>query len=87
LSRPTVLDTVRSIVVRESRLSVDPASIDAAEPLDGELLRVTSVGLLGMMIRLEEDLGMTLPDDLFAGRVIRTVGDLVAVVESARSTA
>lgn len=79
----TVLGAVKQILVRESRLSIDPASISDDEPLDGELLRVTSFGLLGMLIRLEDELGVTLPDDLFAGRVVRTVADVAAVVESA----
>jgi acyl carrier protein len=67
----------------ESRLSVDPASIEASEPLNGRLLRVTSLGLLGMLIKLEDDLGVTLPDDMFHGRRIRTVADLADVVRSA----
>jgi len=73
---------VRRIVVRESRLSVDPAAIRDDEPLDGELLRVTSVGLLGMLVRLEDELDVTLPDDIFAGRSFRTVADLIDVVTS-----
>jgi acyl carrier protein len=73
---------VRRIVVRESRLSVDPAAIRDDEPLDGELLRVTSVGLLGMLVRLEDELDVTLPDDIFAGRSFRTVADLIDVVAS-----
>ncbi|HEX6872094.1 MAG TPA: acyl carrier protein [Micromonosporaceae bacterium] len=77
-----VLDAVRRIVVRESRLSIDPATVAEDEPLDGPLLRVTSLGLLGMLIRLEDELAITLPDDLFAGRVVRTVADLAAVIEA-----
>jgi acyl carrier protein len=68
------------MVARESRLSIDPDRIADDEPLDGPLLRVTSVGLLGMLIRLEDDLSLTLPDDLFVGRVLYTVDDLVDVV-------
>src|SRR5690349_10095209 len=79
----TVLGAVKQILVRESRLSVDPDSIPDDEPLDGQLLRVTSFGLLGMLIRLEDQLDVTLPDDLFAGRVVRTVADFAAVVEAA----
>jgi acyl carrier protein len=78
-----VLAAVQRIVVTESRLSVDPQTIGTDEPLNGRLLRVTSLGLLGMLISLEDDLGVLLPDDLFTGRRIRTVGDLAAVVASA----
>jgi len=77
-----VLLAVKRIVTAESRLSVDPASIVASEPLNGSLLRVTSLGLLGMLIQLEDDLGVTLPDDMFHGRKIFTVADLADLVLS-----
>lgn len=81
--RPTydaVLAAVRRMAVRESRLSIEPDGIAPDEPLNGRLLRVTSVGMLGMLVRLEEDLDVTLPDDLFAGRRITTVADLVDLI-------
>ena len=80
--RAQVSSAVKRMVARESRLSIDPDRIADDEPLDGPLLRVTSVGLLGMLIRLEDDLSLTLPDDLFVGRVMYTVDDLVDVVAS-----
>jgi len=82
LSAATVNLTVKRVVVRESRLSIDPSQVADDEPLRGELLHVTSVGLLGMLVRLEDELGVTLPDDLFAGRSFHTVADLVEVVTS-----
>jgi len=82
-----VLLAVKRIVTQESRLSVDPASIAGDEPLNGALLKVTSLGLLGMLIQLEEDLGVTLPDNMFQGRQIITVSDLADVVRSACATA
>ena len=85
-ARPTpeaVLTVVRTMVVRESRLSIDPETVAAQEPLNGGLLRMTSLGLLGMLIRLEEALGVLLPDDLFAGRQVHTVGDLAELIASA----
>ncbi|MBO4204638.1 acyl carrier protein [Micromonospora echinofusca] len=78
-----VLAAVKRVVVRESRLSLDPATVPDDEPLDGRLLRVTSLGLLGMLIRLEDDLDATLPDDIFAGREIHTVADLADLVRAA----
>lgn len=73
---------VKRVVVRESRLSIDPSQVSDAEPLQGELLRVTSMGLLGMLVRLEDELEVTLPDDIFAGRSLHTVADLIDVVAS-----
>jgi acyl carrier protein len=73
---------VKRLVVRESRLSIDPETIADDELLNGPLLHVTSVGFLGMLVQLEDDLGVTLPDDLFAGRTFTTVADLVDLIAS-----
>ncbi|NIL42973.1 acyl carrier protein [Salinispora arenicola] len=78
--RPRVNEAVKRLVVRESRVSVDPGTIDDLEPLNGDLLRVNSLGFLGMLVRLEDELDVTLPDDIFAGRAFTTVADLVDVV-------
>ncbi|WP_307961758.1 aldehyde dehydrogenase family protein [Salinispora arenicola] len=51
--RPRVNEAVKRLVVRESRVSVDPGTIDDLEPLNGDLLRVNSLGFLGMLVRLE----------------------------------
>ncbi|MEU4379174.1 phosphopantetheine-binding protein [Micromonospora echinofusca] len=78
--RARINEAVKRLVVRESRLAVDPATVDDLEPLNGDLLRVNSLGFLGMLVRLEDELDVTLPDDIFAGRVFTTVADLVDVV-------
>jgi acyl carrier protein len=78
--RQRVSAAVKRLVARESRLSIDPDRIPGHEPLDGPLLRVTSVGLLGMLIRLEDELSLTLPDDVFVGRILYTVDDIVDIV-------
>jgi acyl carrier protein len=71
---------VRRLVLLESRLSMRPEEITEAEPLDGDLLRINSLGFLGMLVRLEDDLDVTLPDNLFVNRSFTTVADLVNVV-------
>ncbi len=71
---------VRRLVLLESRLSMRPEEITEAEPLDGDLLRINSLGFLGMLVRLEDDLDVTLPDNLFVNRSFSTVADLVDVV-------
>ena len=78
-----VAAAVKRLVVRESRLSIDPQTVSEDELLNGPLLHVTSVGFLGMLVQLEDELEVTLPDDLFAGRTFTTVGDLVDVVATA----
>jgi len=83
LDRVAVAHSVTQLVITESRLSLDPADIAESEPLNGELLRVNSLGFVGMLVRLEDEIGVELPDDLFVGRRFHTVGDLVDVVMAA----
>ena len=78
--RDEVSEAVKRLVIRESRLSLRPADIADDEPLNGTVLRINSLGFLGMLVRLEDELDVTLPDDLFTGRVFTVVSDLVDVV-------
>ncbi|MFJ9819115.1 acyl carrier protein [Streptomyces sp. NPDC101151] len=75
-----VRETVKHIVVTEARAAVEPSRVPDGEPLDGELLKVSSMGLLGILTRLEDEFGAALPDDLFAGRSLKTVQDLIDLV-------
>jgi len=76
-------DAVKRVAIAESRLSIDPSRVTDDEPLNGPLLRVSSMGFLGMLMRLEDECGVQLPDDLFVGRSFRTVRDLIDVVVQA----
>ncbi|NXY97322.1 acyl carrier protein [Streptomyces sp. BR123] len=87
IDRTAVGDIVKRVVIAESRLSIDPATVSDSEPLVGELLRVNSLGFVGMLVRIEDELGTTLPDDLFVGRSFQTVGDLIDVVLSGTENA
>ncbi|XVV01030.1 acyl carrier protein [Actinosynnema sp. CA-248983] len=78
--RDEVAEAVKRLVIRESRLSLSPADIADDEPLNGAVLRINSLGFLGMLVRLEDELDVTLPDDLFTGKVFTVVSDLVDVV-------
>ncbi|MFJ8593532.1 acyl carrier protein [Streptomyces sp. NPDC093598] len=83
LDRTAVATVVKKVVVAESRLSLPPESIPDEEPLVGPLLQVNSLGFVGMLVRIEDELDVTLPDDLFVGRSFRTVADLIDVVTAA----
>lgn len=80
LDHAAVRNVVKRIVIAESRLSLTPDDIPDDEPLTGEILRVNSLGLVGMLVRLEDTLDIVLSDDLFLGRRFRTVEDLVQAV-------
>jgi len=84
--RVEISHAVRRIVALESRLSLRPDEIAEAEPLNGELLRINSLGFLGMLVRLEDELDLTLPDSLFVNRIFTTVADLVDAMSHAVTT-
>ncbi|MFC8008530.1 acyl carrier protein [Streptomyces olivaceus] len=75
-----VATAVKEMLIAESRLTMSPGELSDDEPLNGELLRVSSLGFLGMLIRLEDALDVTLPDDLFTGKRFRVVSDVVDLV-------
>ncbi|MEU0897734.1 acyl carrier protein [Streptomyces massasporeus] len=83
LDRDAVATVVKKVVIAESRLSLPPDSVADDEPLVGDLLNVNSLGFVGMLVRIEDELDVTLPDDLFVGRSFRTVRDLIDVVTAA----
>jgi acyl carrier protein len=80
---PKITHAVKCLVITESRLSIEPSAVADDEPLNGDLLKVNSLGFLGMLIRLEDDLDITLPDDLFVGHSFTTVQDLIDLVAKA----
>ncbi|KDN21587.1 acyl carrier protein [Amycolatopsis rifamycinica] len=83
--RTAVSESVKRVVIAESRLSLAPEQIQDNEPLNGDLLRLNSLGFVGMLVHLEDALDVTLPDDLFVGRTFKTVDDLVEVVAEGAS--
>lgn len=80
LDQDNVIATVKHIVVTEARAAVEPSAVPDDEPLAGPLLNVSSMGLLGILTRIEDEFGSAVPDDLFAGRSLKTVRDLVELV-------
>jgi acyl carrier protein len=78
--RATVNAAVKRVALAESRVSAPVSAVADDEPLNGELLAVTSVGFLGMLMQLEDECGIVLPDDMFVGRQFTTVADLVEIV-------
>ncbi|GHC84184.1 hypothetical protein GCM10007079_25930 [Nocardiopsis terrae] len=80
LDRATVAEAVKRVVIAESKLSITVSEITEQEPLVGDRLRLNSLGLLGMLLRIEDELSVVLSDDLFVGRKFHVVADLVDVV-------
>ena len=80
VTREAVSDAVKRLVIAESRLRIDSSQVAEDEPLNGPLLTVNSFGFVGMLVRLEDELGLTLADDVFVGRAFTTVNDLIDAI-------
>lgn len=83
VSPDQVSTAVKRILIDESRIRIEPAELKDNEPLKGSVLNVNSLGFVGVLVRLEDELGVELPDNLFTGRTFTTVEDIVAVVSTA----
>ncbi|MGW1818789.1 acyl carrier protein [Streptomyces sp. NPDC002125] len=77
--RDSIAGEVKRVVIAERGLALQPSELADGEPLDGELLKISSMALLGILTRLEDELSTGLPDDLFAGRSYKTVHDLIVL--------
>lgn len=85
LTRATVVDAVRRLVVADSHRPIDPATLPEHEPLDSGRLRLTSLDVVWLLVRLEEILAIRLPNDIVVGRRFRTVADFAnAILAGAR---
>ncbi|PHX40859.1 acyl carrier protein [Pseudomonas sp. NZIPFR-PS5] len=82
LDRGRITLAVKKVVIAESRLTISPDQVADDEPLNGALLSINSLGFVGMLIQLEDQLDVTLNDDLFVGRSFTTVADLVDVIQN-----
>ncbi|NIL58645.1 acyl carrier protein [Salinispora arenicola] len=82
LDRPRISYCVKKVLAAESSLHITSDEVADDEPLNGDLLTLNSFALVGMLVRLEEELGITLADDLFVGRSFTTVRDVVDVLDS-----
>lgn len=72
--------TVKTVILRESRLRLEPDDLSDDEPLNGNTLRINSLAFVGMLVQIEDELDMIFPDDLFEGRIFATLADLIDVV-------
>ncbi|MBI3098027.1 MAG: acyl carrier protein [Planctomycetes bacterium] len=72
-------DRVRELIVRQLRLGIDPGSIDPAAPLFGEKsLGLDSIDALELIVGIEKEFGVQIPDDASGRRALASVSALTA---------
>ena len=72
-----MFDQVKEILARQLRVSPDRVTLDAQIKRD---LGADSVDILQLLMRLEDDYGITIPDQELAK--FETVGDVVNFLDS-----
>lgn len=81
LSRVEIAQHVKRILIQEARINLQPEQLAEDEPLNGELLRITSLSFLGMIMTLEDELAITMADELFMKTQFGNVGDLISFID------
>src|SRR5690242_5378839 len=76
-SKQDIARAIKEILVNEARVNIAPEQLADQEPLNSELLRISSLSFLGVIISLEDALDIRLEDELFMKTKFVTVGDLV----------
>ena len=72
-------DKVRDMLAEQ--LSIEPAKITAESEFVADL-NADSLDLMEFMLALEDEFGITIPEDDDAMKGIKTVGDAVKLIES-----
>lgn len=75
-----MFEQVRDIIVKE--LEIDPSEILPQTNIKKDL-KADSGTILGIIFTLEDELDVTLPDDL--GDKVNTIDDLVKLVEASKN--
>src|SRR5262245_22581357 len=78
--RQTVLDRVRNLLVRRLHIERESDEIDPDVPLFGTGLGLDSVDAVELVVSLEDEFGIRLPDEALGRRAMRTVGKIVDLV-------
>lgn len=75
----TVEDRLKQLIARRLFLKIAPEAIDASQSLT-DTYGVDSVSLLELVVGVEEEFGITIPDEEFDIKHFQTVAALAAFV-------
>ena len=86
-ARQALLDRVRSLLVRQLGLRREPDEIDPDTPLFGTGLGLDSVDAVELVVGVEAEFGIKVPEGRVAAGALRTVNgvvDFVLIAQEAR---
>ncbi len=73
-------DKVKELIVRRLKLTIDPNTIKDDAPLFGEGLGLDSIDALELVVGLEQEFGVSIPDEDVGREAFASVNALVAYV-------
>ena len=77
--REKILDRIRGVLIEQLHVRRDPDEIDPDTPLFGGGLALDSIDSVDLLIHLQTDFGVEIPDDRTGRATLRTVNSLVDV--------
>lgn len=73
-------DKVKELIVRRLKLTIDPNTIKDDAPLFGEGLGLDSIDALELVVGLEQEFGVSIPDEDVGREAFASVNALVAYI-------
>lgn len=72
---------VKNMIVRAVKLKISPESIDSDKPLFGDGLGLDSIDALELVIALEKEFGIRIPDAAVGKKVLASVRTMAEYIE------
>ncbi len=83
MERGQIVERARQLVVSGLRLEIDPAGIIEDAPIFGEGLGLDSIDALELVVLVEEEFGVAVPDEDAARRAFASLGALADYIIAA----
>ncbi|MDH7499671.1 MAG: phosphopantetheine-binding protein [candidate division NC10 bacterium] len=77
-------DQIKDLIIRRLRLGISPADIDEKAPLFGDGLGLDSIDALELVVGLEQEFGISIPDEDVGKEAFASVEALCHYVEQHR---
>ncbi len=83
MERDQIVERARRLVVSGLRLEIDPAAIVEDAPIFGEGLGLDSIDALELVVLVEEEFGVAVPDEDAARQAFASLGALADYIIAA----